>query len=232
MMQSAEVAAAHREPSVEDTEGDEEAGWERWREMRGEKEKGHRYKDQLDEAAGRRPRGGRGDHKEEAAVKESRRPRLLPEALWSAAMEMQRRSRHSARGHLNMTVKVRYYMWAAEGWEKRGWKGAFEIGSGVGVLYNISWNVQDAAYLTGIRYKATEKYMRKGDVVEMGNVRIVLREDGRGQRWDAREDRDSKGDDEGDGHGGAGKSCDTEHNYTEYYLNHTSKQVQCCWLQK
>ena len=73
-MQSAEVAAAHHEPSVGDTEGDEEAGWERWREIRGEKEKGQSYKDQLDRAAGRRPRGGRGDHKEEAAVKESRRP--------------------------------------------------------------------------------------------------------------------------------------------------------------
>ena len=58
-MQAAEAAAAYHEPGVGDTEGDEEAGWERWRGMRGEKEKGQRYKDQLDRAAGRRGRSGK-----------------------------------------------------------------------------------------------------------------------------------------------------------------------------
>ena len=41
-------------------------------------------------------------------------------------------------------------MQAADGWEKRGWKGSFEIGGRVGVLYNISWNIQDAEYITGM----------------------------------------------------------------------------------
>ena len=58
-MQAAEVAAEYHEPGVGDKEGDEEAGWERWREMRGEKEKGQRYKDQLDRAAGRSGRSGK-----------------------------------------------------------------------------------------------------------------------------------------------------------------------------
>ena len=58
-MQAAEAAAEYHEPGVGDKEGDEEAGWERWREMRGEKEKGQRYKDQLDRAAGRSGRSGK-----------------------------------------------------------------------------------------------------------------------------------------------------------------------------
>ena len=135
-------------------------------------------------------------------MKESREPRLLPKALWSAAKEVQHRSRYSARGKLNATVKVRYYMRTTEGWEKRGWKGAFEIGDGVGVLYNISWNIQDAEYKTEIRYMSSGGYMKKGDIVELGQVRIVLREDGH-QPWeDARVSRDNEGDE-----GRASRSC-------------------------
>ena len=77
----------------------------------------------------------------------------------------------------------------------------------MGVLYNISWNIQDADYMAGMRYMSTGNTgvdkMKKGDIVELGQVIIVLREDGR-QLWEEESaSRDNKGD-AGDGHGGAG----------------------------